>query len=306
MSETQKQKILIVDDHPTNVLVLRKILEKEWDVQSAPDGLTALQVANEKPVPDIILLDVKMPDIDGYEVCRRLKKSPDTCDIPLIFVTSLREMKEEAYGLGLGAVDYIIKPVNGSIVKARVRNHIALQQARKELTLKNKALEQLAIRDNLTGLYNRRKLDESFAQEVARSDRYNRPLSVIMLDIDYFKAVNDTHGHHVGDAVLVQTAEILLATLRTSDIPGRWGGEEFLIICPETPLDITVKLAERLRLNYESHDFHEAGRLTASFGVSTHHKGTHAKDIFLSADAALYRAKNGGRNRVESEIQKSE
>jgi len=306
MNDTKKQTVLIVDDLRINVLVLTKILEQEWNVQIAPDGSTALQMAERIPVPDIILLDVQMPGMDGYEVCRRLKQSPKTCDIPVIFITALHEMEEEAYGLGLGAVDYIVKPVNGPIVKARIRNHIALQQTRNELILKNEELEQLAIQDELTGLYNRRKLDESFEAEVSRAERYGRPLSVIMIDVDHFKAVNDTYGHPVGDTVLVETADRLLTALRTSDILGRWGGEEFLIICPETPFDTAVQLAERLRNNYETNDFPEAGRLTASFGVAAHHKGQRAPDILFHADEALYRAKKGGRNRVEPEAQKSE
>ncbi len=298
MELTNKSTILVVDDLRTNALALAKILKPEWAVRTALDGPTALQMAAEEPAPDIILLDIKMPGMDGHEVCKRLKQSPETRDIPVVFVTALDDQKEEAYGLGLGAVDYIVKPVNAPIVKARIRNHIALRQALSKL-------EQLAIRDKLTGLYNRRKLDESFAVEVSRAERYGRPLSVIMLDIDHFKAVNDTHGHPVGDAVLVETAERLLAALRTSDIPGRWGGEEFLIICPETPLDTAVQLADRLRHNYEMKDFPEAGRLTASFGVSTHHKGQLAPDILSGADKALYRAKNGGRNRVEKETLES-
>ncbi len=301
MSATDKQTILIVDDLRTNALALTKILEPEWAVKTALDGPSALQLAVKAPVPDIILLDIKMPGMDGHEVCRRLKQSTKTRDIPVMFVTALDDQKEEAYGLELGAVDYIVKPVNAPIVKARIRNHIALQHARAELALKNSELERLAAQDKLTGLYNRRKLDESFAFEVSRAERYDRPLSVIMLDIDHFKAVNDTHGHPVGDAVLVETSKRLRAALRTSDIPGRWGGEEFLIICPETGLDTAANLAERLRHDYEICDFPVAGHLTASFGVAAHHKGHLATDILLGADEALYRAKNGGRNRVEQE-----
>ncbi len=299
MSTVKKQTILIVDDLRTNALALAKILKPEWEVQTTFDGPSALRMAAEDPVPDIIILDIKMPGRDGLEVCKQLKQSEKTRDIPVIFVTALDDQKEEAYGLGLGAVDYIVKPLNAPIVKARIRNHIALRQALS-------ALEQLAIRDKLTGLYNRRKLDESFAVEVTRAQRYNRPLSVIMLDIDHFKAINDTHGHPVGDAVLTETSKRLLAALRTSDIAGRWGGEEFLIICPETPLDTAVQLAERLRHDYEACDFPAAGRLTASFGVSAFREGCLASDILFRADEALYRAKNGGRNRVEKEAQESQ
>jgi len=178
---------------------------------------------------------------------------------------------------------------------------VALRKAFAELALKNKELERLAIRDELTGLCNRRKLDASFASEVSRAERYGRPLSVIMFDIDRFKTVNDTYGHPVGDIVLSETGERLRNALRSNDIPGRWGGEEFLIICPETDPGAAAQLAERLRHDYEAHAFPVAGRLTASFGVAAHHKGQLANDILLRADKALYRAKNAGRNRVEQD-----
>ncbi len=301
MNVPDKKTVLIVDDLRTNALALARILKTDWNIKTALDGPTALQMAAGDPAPDIILLDIKMPGMDGYEVCRRLKSSPETCDIPIIFVTAMEDEKEEARGLELGAADYIVKPANAPIIKARVRNQLALRKALADLAITNVALEQLAAQDKLTNLYNRRKLDESFALEVARAERYGRPLSAILLDIDHFKAVNDTYGHPVGDAVLTETADRLRAALRTSDIPGRWGGEEFLILCPETPLETAVQLAERLRQNYETRDFPVAGRLTASFGVAAHRKGRRAEDILLHADAALYRAKNGGRNRVEQE-----
>ncbi len=301
MNASNKQTVLIVDDMRTNALALAKILSPEWGVQTVLDGESALRMAAQDPMPNLILLDVKMPSMDGYEVCRRLKQSEKTRDIPVMFITALDDLKDEMYGLELGAVDYILKPINGPIVKARVRNHIALQQAHSDLALKNEELEQIAIRDKLTGLYNRRKLDESFVAEVSRAERYGRSLSAIMIDIDHFKAVNDAHGHSVGDAVLAETASRLHATLRTSDILGRWGGEEFLIICPETSLETAGQLAERLRLDYEDLDFPVAGRLTASFGVVAHRPGHLANDILLRADKALYRAKNEGRNRIEQE-----
>lgn len=296
-----KQTILVVDDMRSQTLVLKQILHSEWSVKTALNGLDALTLATEAPPPDLILLDVTMPDMDGYEVCLQLKSSAATRDIPVIFITALADQGSEAFGLQLGAVDYIIKPVNAPIVRARVRNHLALQRARAELAIKNEELERLAIQDKLTGLYNRRKLDKSLAQEITRAGRYGRPLSIIMLDLDHFKEVNDTHGHPTGDAVLVETAARLRKALRTSDILGRWGGEEFLILCPETGLQATAGLANRLLRDYTASEFPTAGRRTASFGVATHRAGDRPEELLSRADAALYCAKKKGRNRVELE-----
>lgn len=302
MADTvNKQIVLVVDDLRPNALALAKILEPEWAVKTALNGPEALQIAACDPTPDLIILDIRMPDMDGYEVCRRLKLSPETQDIPVIFITAMDSEKEEAYGLELGAVDYIVKPARASVIQTKVRNQIAMQNALTELAVRNDVLEHLAARDELTGLSNRRTLDETLALEVARAERYDRPLSIIMLDIDRFKAVNDTHGHPAGDSVLIETAERLRASLRISDIPGRWGGEEFMIICPETGLDTAAQLAERLRQKYETTAFSGVGSLTASFGVATHRKGRLAKDILRSADEALYRAKQAGRNQVAQE-----
>ena len=220
--------------------------------------------------------------------------SPSTKDIPVIFVTSVDGGENEAHGLGLGAVDYIVKPVNAPIVRARVRNHIALRNALSEL-------QQLATRDALTSLFNRRKMQECLSFEVSRAECYDRPLSVILFDVDHFKEINDTYGHPAGDAALVGTGRWLKASLRASDIPGRWGGEEFLVVCPESPLDAAAQIAERLRREYATLPISPKGRLTASFGVAAHRSGLRVEDLLQNADDALYRAKNAGRNRVERE-----
>ena len=304
-----RETVLIVEDLRASALALAKILEPEWQVQTALDGPSALHMAESEPAPDIILLDIKMPGMDGYEVCERLKASPKTRGIPVIFITAMEDAADETRGVELGAVDYITKPVNAPVVRARVRNHLALRrahakmsEARSELARRNKELEHIAARDKLTNLYNRWKLDERFALEILRAERYGRALSVIMLDLDHFKLVNDTHGHPAGDLVLAETAARIQAHLRTSDVLGSWGGEEFLIICPETDLDTGMVLAERLRDACEANDFPVAGRLTASFGVAAHRPGRRAKEILLAADMAMYRAKNEGRNRVEREL----
>ena len=301
MDTAKKKSILIVDDLRTNALALKKMLESEWPVEIALDGPSALVAAAKDPAPELILLDVRMPGMDGHETCRRLKRDENTKNIPVIFITALDDSNDEALGLELGAVDYITKPVHAPIVRARIRNHLALQQAHGELELKNQTLEKLATRDKLTGLYNRRRLDDVLAQEVLRAERYNRPLSVILIDIDHFKQVNDTYGHPIGDAVLSETAFRLAGTLRTSDIAGRWGGEEFMVICPETGAETAMILAERLRAGYAELDFPETGRLTASLGVASHRKGLGPEEILRHVDDALYRAKYGGRNRVEQE-----
>ncbi|MGB0696182.1 MAG: GGDEF domain-containing protein [Rhodospirillaceae bacterium] len=176
-----------------------------------------------------------------------------------------------------------------------------LAEAHAELQLTHRELEKTAMTDPLTGLTNRVKLDEMFAQEAARSERYGGPLSVILMDIDHFKQVNDTHGHQVGDNVLKQTATILRKLARDADIVGRWGGEEFLILCPETDLGGASMLAERMRKAIAEHAFPALGAMTSSFGVATHRKGDSDASILKRADVALYRAKAEGRNRVERE-----
>jgi diguanylate cyclase (GGDEF)-like protein len=298
---SDRDTILIVDDLRTNALALGKILNDEWNIISTQDGPSALEIANQTPGPDLILLDVRMPGMDGYEVCRRLKASPETMKIPVIFISAAEGENEEALGLQLGAADYILKPPRAQVVRAQVRNQLTLRRVLAELESKNRELERVAMFDRLTGLYNRRKLDELLEIEVTRSERYDRPLSVILFDLDKFKSVNDTYGHPVGDIVLSQTAANVKEQLRSSDFPCRWGGEEFLVICPETGLDTAAMLTERLRQSQAQLVFPKAGTVSASYGVAAHQKGRTAKDIVQAADEALYRAKKAGRNRIEKE-----
>lgn len=169
----------------------------------------------------------------------------------------------------------------------------------RKLSYLNRELERLSATDRLTGLCNRMKLDEKFEEEVLRFERFKNPFSVIMVDVDHFKSVNDTHGHQTGDAVLAQTANVLLENTRKTDVVGRWGGEEFLILCPGTDAEGAAKVAENLRKAIEGSDFGKVGTKTASFGIAECVEGELAKDVVAKADAALYRAKKAGRNRVE-------
>lgn len=295
------QTILIVDNVPARALVLIRILKQEWNVQVAPNGSIALEKAVSNPQPDLILLNVELPGMSGYEVCRRLKELPRTQHIPVVFISSANSEQDEAHGLEIGAVDYLIKPICAPIVKARISNHLALRHAQNALSVKNRELERLASRDALTNLYNRWKMDDCFEHEVQRANRFHRPLSVILIDIDHFKQINDTHGHAVGDSVLMETAELLQSNLRSSDIPCRWGGEEFLVICPETEIDTAIQLAERLREEFATRCFSVAGHQTASFGVAEYKSDRSPGQIFRQADAAMYQAKEKGSNRVERE-----
>ena len=198
---------------------------------------------------------------------------------------------------------------NGNVVMCSIAVDVSelkatqnrLAEAHAELALKNKQLQALSVTDALTGLHNRLKLDETFTQELERSQRYGRPFSIIMADIDQFKTVNDLFGHTVGDAVLKDTAQLLKSQVRKTDVPGRWGGEEFMVICPETPLQGAANLAEHLRQATENHDYPCDKRLTISFGVAQHREGESVVELVQRADRALYKAKEKGRNLVQIE-----
>lgn len=310
--EQSRPRVLIVDDVPVNIKLLRELLKNSYSVNFATDGHTALALA-ESSLPDLVLLDISMPEMDGYEVCRRLKSNPATRAIPVVFLTAQSDETNELEGLTLGAIDYITKPFSPPIVLARVKNHIdfALAKSRlneaytlldlknQELDDKNRALEVLLQTDRLTQLHNRHKLDEAFQIEVQRARRYGTQFSVIILDVDSFKTVNDTFGHLVGDSVLVQVADTLSANVREMDLVGRWGGEEFLLLCPETGLDVAAELANRLRAVLAGTPLPPVDRVTASFGVAAYHPGDDVTSLLRRADDALYRAKSGGRDRVE-------
>ncbi len=302
-----KPRILVVDDERFNRTVLVDLLKTDYTVMLAKDGEQALKKARSRHPPGLMLLDIMMPGMDGYTVCERLKESPMTRDIPVIFVTAKQEHEDEEKGLDAGAIDYIAKPFSPAIVLARVRNHIALENARKklaeahaELARKNKELKIMATRDALTGLNNRFALDETMTRELHKARRHGRPLSMLIIDVDHFKQVNDTHGHQIGDQVLSRLAALLKENTRGSDVLGRWGGEEFLIICPETDSRGIMPLAENLRRCIEGSPFPIAGRITISIGVSTFATDDSVEKLIQKADKGLYRAKEHGRNQVAS------
>jgi diguanylate cyclase (GGDEF)-like protein len=295
----QDYRILVVDDEPANVYLLSRMLRDSYRVAEARSGEEALAIAHGPDKPALILLDVMMPEIDGFEVCRRLKADDDTKDIIVIFVTAIGDSAAEEVGLNLGAADYITKPISLPIVRARVRNQINMR-------LKADMLEAMSYIDGLTHVYNRRKFDSLLHQEWQRARISGKPLGLIMIDFDHFKALNDHYGHGAGDICLQQGAAALGNALRRQgDLLARYGGEEFVALLPETDLEGARVTAEAMReavkaLKLEHKYSSAADHVTISLGVAAAladeaHAATHLLEL---ADRALNRAKAEGRDRV--------
>ena len=294
----ERASILLVDDTPSNLSLLGNILCDDYRIQLANSGAKALALVAAAP-PDLILLDVMMPDMDGYEVCRRLKASPDTCDIPVLFVTAKHQIEDEELGLTLGAMDYIHKPISPPVIRARVRNHIALKR-------QTDALKNLSYTDALTQVANRRHFDKLLDSALRRAARKQQPLSLLMLDVDYFKAFNDHYGHGHGDVCLKQIAQAMQAVVsRPGDLLARYGGEEFVVLLPETDLAGACTVAETLREAVARVLIaHAASPVCAHVTISVGaaclgpFDAHSADDLLQRADQALYFAKQAGRNCV--------
>lgn len=296
-----RARLLIVDDEPINIRMLDAMLRDDYDISAAAGGEQALNRASTTP-PDLILLDIQMPGMDGYEVCRRLKDNEHTRDIPIIFVTAKTDIAEEIKGLELGAVDYITKPFHPLIVRIRLKNHLELKQQRD-------LLNRLSSLDGLTGIANRRYFDRFLAQEWSRTVRSNDEISLIMVDVDHFKRFNDNYGHAAGDNCLRAISRTLSEIIsRSTDVVARYGGEEFVCVLSSTGLEGASNVAEKLRasvqaLNIPHTRSETAASVTISVGGATAKPGLSEMDpadLLLVADQQLYLAKNGGRNQVKS------
>ena len=286
-----KPVVLIVDDAPANIQLLAGLLKDNYDIKVATGGLRCLELAHAQPQPDLILLDIQMPDLDGYEVCQRLKNDESTVQIPIIFVTGKDQVAEEELGLNMGAVDYITKPYSPAIVEARIATHITLKKQSDEL-------RRLALRDQLTDLYNRHFLIDVVSKRISQAHRHKQPLCLLMIDMDHFKAVNDEYGHSVGDAVLREVARVFVQQSRSEDVVARFGGEEFVILLDACDKSAGLNKAESLRQSLAGNPI-EGLTITASFGIGELAEGEDFKALLNRADEAVYQAKNNGRNRVE-------
>jgi len=290
--------LLVVDDQPINIQALYQIFHTDHEVFMATSGAQALDICANNP-PDLILLDVVMPGMDGLEVCRRLKADPLTANIPVIFVTGQSDPADETRGFETGAVDFISKPVNPAVVRARVKTHLTLK-AQTDL------LRSLVFIDGLTGVANRRHFDESFATEWRHCRRKTSSLALLMIDIDFFKLYNDHYGHPAGDACLQAVGATLKQGFgRSHDLVARYGGEEFVCLMPECDRAGALIKAEALRLAIAQLAIPHAASpvalvVTLSIGVAALVPGEQdqPRDLVNLADLALYKAKKEGRNRV--------
>lgn len=315
MSVDEEAEILIVDDTPANLDLLSRMLSGRFRVRAATSGRRALTTARTYPI-DLVLLDVDMPEMDGYQVCSELKADKSTSEVPVIFVSALDTAIDKVAAFAVGGADYITKPFQVAEVMARIeyqlrlarltrdlaRKKAELEDANRQLAIANVRLRALSYLDGLTGVANRRRFDEALEEACAESTEAGTPLSLVLIDLDHFKKLNDSQGHLDGDEALRAVAAVLAEqTESRGGLAARFGGEEFAWLLPGVTLDAAKAEAEALRLKIREarirHTTADNGIVTASLGVASGTTLTPAA-LIAAADAALYRAKSGGRDRV--------
>ncbi len=309
----ERQKILVVDDSKTQLDWVQAVLVREgFEVRTAADGKEAIRKVRTEP-PDLVLLDMVLPDMDGLEVLRIVKARSEERFIPVIILSVKADLDSKVAGLRIGADDFLAKPFAEAELLARCAAMLRIKKLQDELHATQKKLEEQSITDALTGLRNRRFFDERLHEEFGRAQRYSDPVSLIMLDLDHFKRVNDRYGHQTGDVVLRESAGLLKGSLRDPDIPARYGGEEFAVILPKTHVQGALAVAERIWRAIGNKVFrHALGdgrggtpppvevRITVSIGIAFFpSKDISSAELLVKyADEALYQAKNSGRNSI--------
>ena len=314
----KKPEILVVDDRAENILAMKRLMEDlDAEIFTATSGNEALGMVLKHDFA-LILMDVQMPDMDGFETAEMIRLSDDTAHIPIIFVTAINKEEKHIFkGYQSGAVDYLFKPLEAEILLSKVSVFLSLYnqkqelqhlvneltQSKKLIEEQNEILTRLSIHDDLTGLFNRRHLNTMLEQEFYRCKRYGNNMAVLLLDLDHFKTVNDTHGHKFGDFVLKMFSRRILESTRSTDLIFRIGGEEFLVLLPQSDLQSSMAVGEKIRKLCETQLYSEGSvsmQVTTSIGIASFQENSPEvpNAIIAKADEALYQAKNGGRNRV--------
>ncbi|MFL0811575.1 MAG: diguanylate cyclase [Agarilytica sp.] len=296
------ENVLVVDDIQDNITLLTFELEDDdFVVHEAHNGQQCLDIANTTPQPDIILLDIHMPGMSGIETLKQLKENPRTQDIPVIMVSANTSEASVVEAIDLGANDFVSKPIEYPVLAARMRSALRLAQALRDLEKANAELNMLATTDPLTGIYNRRHFFTLVNSEIAKMSRHDRHVSIMMIDVDHFKSINDKYGHGAGDLALQELTVRFQDATRTYDILGRMGGEEFAICSPYADLAGASIMAERIResceqlkLQYDDIDFN----VTVSIGITELAQDEGFDSGLKRADRYLYEAKKNGRNQV--------
>lgn len=315
MDNISSALVMIVDDNPVNLKYLANIVKKSgYEYVAVLSGEQAFEFLKiEKP--DIILLDIMMPKMDGYEICRTLKNSDNTKDIPVIFVTAKTGIDEIVKGFDAGGVDYVTKPFNSVILESRIRTHIELkrskdnlkkyiarlEEAKARLEIEKERSDYLANRDYLTGIFNRRYMVEKMKEEYSKFLTSKQPFSIGIFDIDNFKKINDSYGHECGDFILISLTKSIEESIRKEDCLARWGGEEFILMLPETDIKNAGILFEKIREKVQQTKYNYNGvnlSITFTCGVSEIAEDENIDSCIVRADAALYKGKTSGKNKV--------
>lgn len=294
--------VMAVDDNPVNRLLIKKVLVKGGYNYTIFDSGKDILLSLKKHQPDLILMDLMMPELDGLEVCSQIKSNPKLKDIPIIFITASDEKDNVLQAFNLGAVDYITKPFHHQELLARIKTHLDLKRTRDELTKTLKKLKKLATTDSLTGIPNRRYFLDLTEREFNLAKRKKRFFSILIIDIDFFKKINDDYGHFVGDKAIKFLTNNIIQIVRKEDFVARWGGEEFVVFLSDMYGEVAFGIAERIRskvektfLNIDKETIH----MTVSIGGSYFdEKDKSIEDVLKRADKGLYEAKNSGRNKI--------